>query len=159
MQDANPVPDPRCGRCKKQIARVGRTEAVYQDGLWFHTACHREGADQLWRAMRLSKGLKDVQRGGEVSQSPLCQREDPPGVHVEEGEARFSPHAQRWLPSTGEQYFLILGHGMIARFPWHDTALDHAAWHFGNCFSTYAQAQHAREQITALLRTFHYAQP
>jgi len=50
MQVGNPVPDPVCGRCKQKIEREGLKEAVYQDGLWFHTACHRAGADQLFRA-------------------------------------------------------------------------------------------------------------
>ena len=66
-----------------------------------------------------------------------------------------SPQAQRWLPSTGERYFLILGHGVIARFPWSDTAFDYEAWHFGNCFHTQAQAAQAREKITEVLHTLH----
>ena len=57
MQDGNPVPDPVYGRCNKKIAMAVRKEAVYQDGIWFHTTCHREGADQLFRARRLSKVL------------------------------------------------------------------------------------------------------
>ncbi len=60
MQYGNPVPDPVCGRCKKQIEMAVRTEAVYQDKMWFHTACHREGADQLFRATRLSEVLKEL---------------------------------------------------------------------------------------------------
>ena len=60
MQYGNPVPDPVCGRCKKQIEMAVRTEAVYQDKMWFHTACHRAGADQLFRATRLSEVLKEL---------------------------------------------------------------------------------------------------
>ena len=60
MQVGNPVPDPVCGRCKQTIERAVRTDAVYQDGIWFHTACHREGADQLFRARRLSEVLKEA---------------------------------------------------------------------------------------------------
>ena len=85
MQDGNPVPDPVCGRCRKQLDMAGRKEAVYQDGLWFHTTCHREGADQLFRATRLSEVLKDAKRGIEEIHSPLCQRETPPDVHTDEG--------------------------------------------------------------------------
>jgi hypothetical protein len=55
------------------------------------------------------------------------------------------------LPSEGEHYFLILGHGRIARFLWNDTAFDHEAWHFGNCFKTHQQAEQARDAVKALL--------
>jgi hypothetical protein len=58
-------------------------EGLYQDGLWFHTACHREGADQLFRATRLSEVLKEVKRGVEVISSPLFQGDEPPGLHVD----------------------------------------------------------------------------
>ena len=71
MQDGPLVPDPVCGRCNKQRAMVGRTEAVYQDALWFHPACHRAGADQRLRATRLAAVLKDVKRGVEIITSPL----------------------------------------------------------------------------------------
>ena len=60
-----------------------RTEAVYQDKMWFHTACHREGADQLFRATRLSEVLKEVKRGVDIITSPLFQGDEPPGWHVE----------------------------------------------------------------------------
>ena len=66
-----------------------------------------------------------------------------------------SPQAQRWQPSTGEHYFLILGKGRIARFPWNGTDFDHEAWHFGNCFRTQAQAEQARERLTEVLHTLH----
>ena len=79
MQDGNPVPDPVCGRCNKKIERAVRTEAVYQDGIWFHTTCHREGADQLFRATRLSEVLKEVRRGVDMITSPLFQGDDPSG--------------------------------------------------------------------------------
>ena len=71
MQDGTLVPDPVCGRCNKKIEMAVRTEAVYQDKIWFHTACHREGADQLFRATRLSVVLKDVKRGVDIITSPL----------------------------------------------------------------------------------------
>ena len=83
MQYGNPVPDPVCGRCKKQIEMAVLTEAVYQDEIWFHTACHREGADQLFRATRLAEVLTDIKRGVERIHSPLFQGEDPPGWHAE----------------------------------------------------------------------------
>jgi hypothetical protein len=57
------------------------------------------------------------------------------------------PQPQHWLPSEGDHYYLILGNGMIARFPWNDTPFDQETWHFGNCFKTYAQAVQARETI------------
>ena len=60
MQYGNPVPDPVCGRCNKKIEMAVRQEAVYQDKMWFHTACHRAGADQLFRATRLSEVLKEL---------------------------------------------------------------------------------------------------
>jgi hypothetical protein len=65
------------------------------------------------------------------------------------------PQSQRWLPSEGDHYFIILGNGMIALFPWNDTEFDHEAWHFGNCFHTQAQAEQAREKIIEVLRTVH----
>ncbi len=70
MQDGNPVPDPICGRCKKKIDRAVRKEVVYQDEMWFHTACHREGADQLFRATRLAEVLTEVKRGVDIIPSP-----------------------------------------------------------------------------------------
>ena len=78
MQDGIPVPDLVCGRCKQKIALAVRTEAVYQDGIWFHTACHREGADQLYRAMQLSAVLKEAKRGVESITSPLLQGDESP---------------------------------------------------------------------------------
>jgi hypothetical protein len=86
MQDGDPVPDPTCGRCKAKIALVGRTEAVYQEGIWFHTACHRAGADQLFRATRLSEVLTEGKRGVEIVTSPLFEGDDPPGLHGDEGK-------------------------------------------------------------------------
>ena len=83
MQDGNPGQDPVCGRCKQKIEMAVRTEAMYQDGIWFHTACHRAGADQLFRAMRLSEVLKEAKRGVERITSPLFQGDDPPGWHAE----------------------------------------------------------------------------
>ena len=83
MQYGNPVPDPVCGRCKKKLEMMGLTEAVYQDGIWFHTACHRAGADQLFRATRLSEVLKEGKRGVEMITSPLFQGDEPPGWHAE----------------------------------------------------------------------------
>ena len=83
MQYGTPVPDPGCGRCKKRLDMAVRTEAVYQDGMWFHTACHRAGADQLFRATRLSEVLKEVKRGVEMITSPLFQGDEPLGWHAE----------------------------------------------------------------------------
>ena len=83
MQDGTPVPDPVCGRCQKKIDMAVRKEAVYQDGSWLHTACHRAGADQLFRATRLSEVLKEVKRGVDIITSPLFQGDDPPGWHAE----------------------------------------------------------------------------
>ena len=54
MQYGNPVPDPVCGRCKQKLEMAGRKEAVYQDGIWFHTACHRAGVSQLLQATWLA---------------------------------------------------------------------------------------------------------
>ena len=83
MQYGHPVPDPVCGRCKKKVEMAGLTEAVYQDEMWFHTACHRAGAEQLLRAMRLSEVLKEAKRGVERITSPLFQGEEPPGWRVD----------------------------------------------------------------------------
>ena len=83
MQDGNPVPDPVCGRCRKQLDMAGRKEAVHQDGIWFHTACHRAGADQLFRATRLSEVLKEIKRGVDIIISPLFQGDDPPDWHAD----------------------------------------------------------------------------
>ena len=155
MQDGTPISAPRCGRCKQTIEIAVRTDAVYQEGIWFHTACHREGADQLFRARRLSDVLKEIKRGVEIITSPLFQGEEPPGVHTDEREEMSAAPSARWLPRIGEHYFLMLGNGRIARFPWNDTDFDRAAWHFGNCFHTQAQAAQAREAITEVLRTLH----
>jgi hypothetical protein len=54
------------------------TEAVYQDGIWLHTACHWDGADQLYPVTRLSEVLKDVKRGVESITSPLLQGDESP---------------------------------------------------------------------------------
>ena len=64
---------------------------------------------------------------------------------------------QRWQPSEGDHYYLILGNGMIELFPWNDTPFDHETWRFGNCFKTHAEAVHARDQIKALLLQVHQA--
>jgi len=84
MQYGTPIPAPHCGRCKQTIEIAVRTDAVYQDGIWFHTACHREGADQLFRATRLSDvlladALTTGQRGMETIPSPLFQGDEPSG--------------------------------------------------------------------------------
>jgi hypothetical protein len=128
---------------------------VYQDGVWLHPACHRDGADQHLRAMGLTAVLQAAKRGMDLIQSPLFQSAAPPSVQADEGQAMSTPPSQRWVPSTGEQYWLMLGDGRIERFPWNDTAFDHEAWHFGNCFKTYEEAVHAREKITEVLRTLH----
>jgi hypothetical protein len=86
MQDGNLVPDLVCGRCNKQIEMAVRTEAVYQDEMWFHTACHRAGADQLFRATRLAEVLKEAKRGVEIITSPLFQGDESPGWHADEGK-------------------------------------------------------------------------
>ena len=86
MQDGNPGQDPVCGRCKKRIDMAVRQEAVYQDGIWFHTACHREGADQLFRAMRLAAVLTAGKRGVERITAPLFQGATPSAWHADEGK-------------------------------------------------------------------------
>ena len=83
MQYGNSVHNPICGRCQKQIDLGVLTTAVYQDEMWLHTACHRAGADQLFRATRLSEVLKDIKRGVDIITSPLFQGEDPPGWKVD----------------------------------------------------------------------------
>jgi hypothetical protein len=83
MLYGSPVPDPVCGRCKQKLERAGLTEAMYLDEMWFHTACHRAGADQLFRATRLSEVLQEVKRGVEMISSPLFQGDEPPGLHVD----------------------------------------------------------------------------
>ena len=86
MQDGNAGQDPVCGRCKQKIEMAVRTEAVYQEGIWFHTACPMAGADQLFRATRLSEVLKEVKRGVDIITSPLFQGEEPPGWGADEGK-------------------------------------------------------------------------
>jgi hypothetical protein len=78
MQYGNRVPDPVCGQCKKKLQMAVRTEAVYQDGIWLHTVCHRKGADQLYQGTRLSDVLQDVKRGVEIITSPLLQGDESP---------------------------------------------------------------------------------
>jgi hypothetical protein len=78
MQYGNLIPDPVCGRCKKKLDMAVPTEAVYQDEIWFHTACHREGADQLFRATRLAEVLTEGTRGVERIHSPLFQGDESP---------------------------------------------------------------------------------
>ena len=85
MPDGNLVPDPVCRRCNNKIDMAVRTEAVYQDKLWFHTACHREGADQLFRATRLASVLTAGKRRVESITLPLFQGDTPPGWHADEG--------------------------------------------------------------------------
>src|SRR5438067_12343790 len=84
LQYGNLIPDPVCGRCQQKLEMAERKEAVYQDGIWFHTACHWAGADQLFRARRLSDVLKDIKRGVEIITSPLFQGDEPPGWHADE---------------------------------------------------------------------------
>jgi hypothetical protein len=79
MPDGPLVPDPVCGRCHKKREMVVRTEAVCQDELGFHTACHRAGAGPLLRATRLAAVLKDVTRGVEIITSPLFSGAEPSG--------------------------------------------------------------------------------
>ena len=86
MQDGSLVPDPVCGRCHKKIEMVVRPEAVYQDEIWFHTACHRAGTGQRLRATRLAAVLKDVKRGVEIITSPLFSGAEPSGSRVAEGK-------------------------------------------------------------------------
>src|SRR4029453_14680527 len=95
MQNGNPGQDPVCGRCKQKIEMAVRTEAVYQDGSWFHTACHRAGADQLFRAMRLSEVLKEAKRGGGDHHFAAAPGRCVACVEGGRGEAISSPHAQR----------------------------------------------------------------
>jgi len=83
MQYGNPVHAPVCGRCKKQMNMAVLKEGVYQDSIWFHTACHREGADQLYRATRLANMLKEVKWEGDSITSPLFQGDEPPGLNAD----------------------------------------------------------------------------
>ena len=55
MQYGTFVSDPVCGGCKKKIEMAVLTEAVYQDGRWWHTACQWAGAEQRLRATPLSE--------------------------------------------------------------------------------------------------------
>ena len=73
MPYGNPVHAPLCGRCKQKIEMAVLPEAVYQDGRWWHTACHREGTAQLFRATPLSEVLPAGKRGGSCSTRP-CSR-------------------------------------------------------------------------------------
>jgi hypothetical protein len=71
MQYGTLVSDPVCGRCNKRLEMIVLTEAVYQDGSWLHTTCHREGTDQLFRARQLSDVLKEGKQGVDRITSPL----------------------------------------------------------------------------------------
>jgi hypothetical protein len=66
-----------------------------------------------------------------------------------------APQSQRWLPSEGDHYYLILGNGRIELFSWSDTPFDHETWDFGHCFKTHEEAVQALDKITELLRTSH----
>jgi hypothetical protein len=78
MQYGTFVSDPVCGQCKKKLEMAVLTEAVYQDGIWWHTACHRQGADQRYQGTRLADVLTDVKRGVQIITSPLLQGDKPP---------------------------------------------------------------------------------
>ena len=82
MQYGNRVSDPVCGQCKKKLEMAVLTEAVYHDGIWWHTACHRVDTDQRLRATQLSKVLPAGKRGMELIHSPLFQDNNPPGWHA-----------------------------------------------------------------------------
>jgi hypothetical protein len=49
------------------------TEAVYQEGHWRHTACHRAGVSQLLQATWLADVFTADKRGMEIITSPLFQ--------------------------------------------------------------------------------------
>jgi hypothetical protein len=83
MRYGNPIHDPVCGRCKQSMQIAMLKEGVYQDGLWFHSACHREGADQLYRAMRLAHGLTDGQQGIALIPSSRLQAHESFGWYTE----------------------------------------------------------------------------
>src|SRR5262245_12211716 len=112
MQYGNRVPDPVCGQCKKQLPMAVLTEVVYQDSIWFHTACHRQGADQRYQGTRLSDVLTDVKRGVESITAPLLQGDASPVEKVDEAKpyplltpsALTSESARLWLwspPASG----------------------------------------------------------
>jgi len=71
MQYGTRVSDSVCGRCKKRLEMVVLTEAVYQDGIWLHTTCHREGTDQRFQARQLSDILKEGKEGVDRITLPL----------------------------------------------------------------------------------------
>jgi hypothetical protein len=83
MLYGNTVHDPVCGRCKQSMHMTVLKEGVYQDGLWFHSACHREGANQLYRAMRLANVLTAVEWGKEMIPSPHLQEHEPSGWYTD----------------------------------------------------------------------------
>jgi phage terminase large subunit GpA-like protein len=83
MQYGNPVSDPLCGRCKQKIEMAVLTEAVYQEGRWWHTACHRAGVSQLLQATWLADVFTADKREVELIHSPLFQGDEPPGWHAE----------------------------------------------------------------------------
>src|SRR3989440_10157082 len=70
-------------------------------------------------------------------------------------KANIPPQHERWIPRHGQRYFLILGHGTIQSFRWQSTELDPQAWSFGNCFRLRREAAQARDQLKAVLLTFH----
>jgi hypothetical protein len=63
-----------------------------------------------------------------------------------------------WRPRPHETYFLILGDGRVHQLPWRDTAFDHHAWQFGNCFRQRTSAEHARQAVCDVLHLFQQAQ-
>src|SRR3989442_14163045 len=102
MQYGTPVPDPGCGRCKKRLDMAVRTEALYRDGMWFHTACHRAGADQLFRAKRLPEGLTDVKRGGDDNLAPVPGRGSAWMARRVRGKGSSPPLCRGWsAPCSG----------------------------------------------------------
>ena len=80
------------------------------------------------------------------AQSMKEKNEDPPCCGYK---------GERWQPVHHQRYFVILGDGSIQVFRWSGAPFDYAAWQFGNCFKTHAEAVHARDQIKALLLQVH----
>ncbi len=79
----NPGQDLSVDRFKQKIDRSTHTDrrCTQIKCILVPPPCHRAGADQLFRATRLSEVLKEARRGVEMITSPLFQGDDPPGRH------------------------------------------------------------------------------
>lgn len=59
---------------------------------------------------------------------------------------------QEWKPEFDDNWYFINANGEVIKGAWNNNQIDNSCLEFGNCFSTFKEAEAARDKIKKILK-------